>query len=210
MEKRENELNKSSNVEKIDAYMAKLIKEQEKRINDRKELFSNYDYADWLIQFTRLYSEFTDNSWLYAEDELSSEDREKIAKLPLFYEGIKLYANNNYLYPKYEKGASSYFIKVADWGFEIGQMIQGPETIYYCSRTEMEDTKGYIDIIDIVNNRKQVNTDYIKSVLDSLSKSIDDAYDNGVPALAIMKMLNFKATELSNRDIIVNSNQKAK
>ena len=68
MEKRENELNKSSNVEKIDAYMAKLIKEQEKRINDRKELFSNYDYADWLIQFTRLYSEFTDNSWLYAED----------------------------------------------------------------------------------------------------------------------------------------------
>jgi len=206
MEKNFNEEEKSK---KLDEYINRIILEQEKHTNDRKSLFSNYDYANWLIQFTTLYNDFTDISWKNSKEDLSLEEKNNVSKLPLFYEGIKLYADNNYLYPKCENGTISYRIKVGDYGFEIG-MIMGEDITYYCSRTELEDISRYIDIVDIVTNKKQDIVDAITSILNNLSDCIDSVYNQGVPIEAINQLLRKKMEQLTYRDIITNSSNKQK
>ena len=83
--------NKSNALERV------LLKQKRDRII-KDEMFSDYDYINWLESFTDTYAHFSEDSWCYKKDDISEEDLEKVKDLHLLLEGIEDYCNRNYIY----------------------------------------------------------------------------------------------------------------
>ena len=94
MEKRSNDT--------FEKYMEALKQRQDIYEKDFHEMFSGYDYMDWLVDFTNMYNDFSDDSWLYNQDGITKEERKKVFNLSILFHGIKNYCERNYLYPVYK------------------------------------------------------------------------------------------------------------
>ena len=90
---------------------------------------------------------------------------------------IKNYANDNYIAPIPTVCGDYYSIKHNNVGYQIGIMT-GPETIYYCMRTEEE--KNYIPFKDIQNNIKTPTAILINNKMEELTKLISSMIDNDI------------------------------
>ena len=69
------------------------------RRNIKKEMFSNYEYIDWLVSFTRLYDSFVADDYEYRYLILKGKDNENLKNFYIFFNWIEEYANANYIYP---------------------------------------------------------------------------------------------------------------
>lgn len=147
------------------------------------------EYAKWLIQFIQDKDVFFDDNWDYSDEKLNDIDKKMVDKLSLFFESINLYAQNNYIYSAFRPLGECYKIKINNNEFEIGY-IAGQGTSFYCKKIELDDEKKFIDFIDIINNNKQNNVEYIDDSLNNLSNVLMDLYNNGIPIEAIIKTFN--------------------
>lgn len=172
--------------------MKKIVEEKIEKEKQKKEkieiLMSNTDYIKWLIDFTKDKEVFSDDDWDYSNEKLSDADQEKVNDLSLFFEGIYHYAKKNYIYSSLRSLGEYYRVKIDNQGFEIGY-ITGQGTIFYCKRISLEE-KDIIDFMDIVNDKKQDNVEYIEKNLKNLSDLFIDLYSNGVPIEAIIETFN--------------------
>ena len=172
---RDNELINSYHNE----YMQKQINEQEKI----ERIFSNFDYLNWIIEFTNKISSFS--SWtLLHKDKLNEVDIENIENLILFYKGIEYYANKNYLYPFIDSNNTYYQIKFNNLGFKIG-VTYGQGLIPFCEKTAIINENEFIDFNSIIQNKEQDNVKEINQILKELEDLIITTYKKGVPIEAI-------------------------
>ena len=199
-----NEL-KSEETKKV---FNKIIEERIKKENKRNEriimLMSSIDYFDWLINFTKDKEGFTDNDWTYFYDDLSDVDKEKVDELSLFYEGIRRYAEENYIYSNIRPYneyylRDNYLVKVGDIVFEIG-MMTGQGTLFYCRKAILEKNKKYIDFLDVLANKTQDNVSYIKESLNNLSNMINSLYESGIPIEAITNTINKEISRIISNE----------
>lgn len=155
-------------------------------LNQKKEtrkVTSNDDYILWLEIFTNKYPKFSDDDWLYCPEKISEIDQNNVAKLNLFFDGIETYASKNYIYPTPNEWGNFYSIKYNNVGYSIGSAV-GQGATFYCERTQV--IGDHIDFIDIINDKKQKNSDSIRNELDKLSQSIKNLINNGIPIPAII------------------------
>ena len=162
------------------------------------EIFSNISYINWLIKFTQEYSSFSDYNIIYCKDILSEDDQENVKNLKYFYEDINKYAKKNYLYSINDKNGNFYKVIYNNIGFEIGIMY-GKEIIYSCRRIPIENKDEFIDLNDIINDKKQDNIDYINNTLNKLSEEITTIYQEGIPIEAIKSTIDNIINEIISK-----------
>ena len=157
-----------------------------------EELVSNEDYIKWLEKFTEKYSDFCDDDFLYNDGSISVKDKENVEKLDLFFKGISMYAQNNYIYAKTQNslvfGNYYYNITANNITYEIGMMF-GQGTICYCNRYD-DNIDDAIDFNDIIVNKKQANVDFISENLKVLSEQIVSMLNKEIPKRAIRECVN--------------------
>ena len=141
------------------------------------KILSNEDYINWLEKFTlntpRFYCDSCFSPSINSLDNIS----QNIQDISLLYNAIKNYANDNYIAPIPTVCGDYYSIKHNNVGYQIGIMT-GPETIYYCMRTEEE--KNYIPFKDIQNNIKTPTAILINNKMEELTKLISSMIDNDI------------------------------
>lgn len=157
-----------------------------------KEMFSNYDYVNWLCGFVLRHECFYDDDWFYFPEKISEEDNEKVKDLKLFFEGIEKYANEMGIsYEAYEHGWGYYYkIRINENGFRIGTM-HGQGTSFSCQKVIIENENDFIDVSDIISFGD------INPKLRNLSQVINSAYHNGCTRDEIMDVVNNTIEQLS-------------
>lgn len=157
-----------------------LIKSQERA----KSIVADNVYMLWLEKFTNIYPLFSDDTWLYKPDEISTEDSENVADLCSFFNGLSGYAEKNFL-PIYSEDYTTYVcIKFNNIGYEIG-LVSGQGTYAYCQRIDISPNKVFIDFNDIVANKKQPHVEHVTETLDKISLLIEQLLICGIPVEAI-------------------------
>ena len=169
----------------------RVIKREEKK----KEMFSNYDYIDWLVSFTEIYDSFTADDYEYRYLILKEKDNENLKNFYIFFDGIEGYANNNFIYPKYSNNGVYYTIKYGDVAFNIGVEV-GQGTLTYCERTEPSEED--IEFSDIMEGKESPRKDIIDNKLNEILESINTLVYEGVPFNFILSELKKKNDEKNN------------
>lgn len=184
------------NSEKGRLWIEQQAKEYAKQLSIKnekiKEIFSNYDYVNWLCEFTLEHERFYDNDWEYFPERISEYDYEKVRDLKTFFEGIEKYANEMNIDFIELEDVWGYFYNVRfnDIGFRLGVM-QGQGTCYSCQKVTIENENAFIDIGDIIRFGN------INPKLRNLSQVINLAYHNGCTREEIMDVVNDTIERLS-------------
>ena len=152
-----------------------------------KELRTSKTYMDWLNEFTKVYTSFTDEDWLYTPNLISNEDLNNIKKLPLLFEIIERFANKNYIFPDncYSTSENCYKIKLNDVGYEIG-IMHGQGSFVFCNRINQINSSDFIDFYDIMSDKSIYDISFIESKLEGLSNLIISLHEEGIPLKAII------------------------
>ena len=178
----------------MNKHVEEMIEKQKRQKEIMKEMLSNTDYIEWLIDFTKDRESFADSDWDYSSEKLNDIDQKNVNNLSLFFEGVYNYARDNYLYSTMRPFGESFQLKLNDIGLEIGYM-SGQGTLFYCKRIPLTDD-SFIDINDVITNKKQDNVDSITSDLNYLSDTINNLYKRGVPLEAISTIINKTISEI--------------
>ena len=122
-----------------------------------EKLFSNYDYFDWLIEFTDRHDNFfvIEDALEYYSD-LTDNDKKNIKDFYYFFDVLDTYAYRNDIIPKYTKMGIYYNVKHGNNAFNIG--IDGIDDSAY----------GYIEKVD--SNEDVISLDMIMEELNNKYK----------------------------------------
>lgn len=172
------------NTMKIEDFLRSLTTQ-----NTIQELITSPMYIQWLNYFTQMNQQFYTSQNFDKQNEVTEIDKNNIKKLGLFYEGIKVYADENYLYPIPCESGHFYKIRFNNVGYIIG-VIHQPETYYFCIRVNIICDLQFIDFMDILNNTPQPQVNEIFCSLNLLSTLVKTMHENGVPAKAIQTTIN--------------------
>lgn len=192
------ELNTPKGKATMDKWIDEFIAKTKARNEKIETMMSNTNYIEWLNSFTKDKEKFADDDWVYCPEKLDETDREKVSMLSMLYEGIEKYALENYIFPTPCDFGEFYRVKLNDFTFEVGIMV-GQGTIFFFNKTSLEDGKDFIDFNDVITKTKKDNVDQINSILDSLSKMVVSAYENGVPIEAIINTLNETIEDITSK-----------
>lgn len=160
--------------------------------------FSFKKYLEWIERFTTKYNGFSCVDWLNFPDELSESDCMKMQQVDILYSKINKYANDNYISPILGDFGKYFNIKIFSKFYEIG-IYDCEGGIYYCNRILNNQIDNFIDIEDVINNKK---TDYALScekTLSDFSSIIDDVYKKGIPINLIVSTFNNKIDNIRDK-----------
>ena len=175
--------------------MSKITNQKSSRhyfdsIKKPKEIVSNSEYILWLEKFTEKYPSFSDDDWLYKEDEISKEDKMKVYDLQFFIKEIDDYAIRNYIAEQSDNLGfynHYYLIKYNNIGYKISTII-GQDVVDSCERID-KITDDFIDFQDIIDNKKPKSAYVIEDKFDELS-------------VIIKELLELKASKRSIEDVV--------
>lgn len=166
----------------------RFFEEYNKRIGEQNKLISNYDYINWLENFTLSNPCFTVDSWLYHPEEISQEDNNNVLKLFVFHEVISEYCqkflinisvNDNF-------DVTRIHIKYNNIGYQFGLVI-GQGSYVYIEREEINEKA--IDFSDIVNNVEPEDFEEKKEMLKTLEFLVSTMKQKEVPISRINSIL---------------------
>lgn len=169
---------KQKTINWLDDYFQKILEKEDKM----KKMINDSSYVTWLEEFTKKYSAFGDDDWLYNPLDIPKEDMQNVQMLQLLYNIIDKYAQSNYIYPTYTEFGSYYVISYNNIGYRIDMMV-GQGGVFSCQRVEVTD--GTIKFQDIQNNRKLEKTDFINCKLQVLADLIETMILEEIPIEAI-------------------------
>ena len=181
-------MQKFENHEQMRAFVEK---EKQRLLEIKKkveEIKSNPNYILWLQEFTIKYPVFTDDS-LEDLKKLSTIDKENVSSLGFLFDCIYDYAENNYVYAFKDSDFTRYFnIEYNNIGYKIG-LMSGQGIFHFCERLKKIDNT-FIDFNDILLNKKQEKTKFIKEKLNELSNYIMNLNEQDIPLKAIKETVN--------------------
>jgi len=162
-------------------WMAKFcadVKEQERQ---KRELVEKTDYIKWLEKFTKKYPDFSDQTWLYKQDEISKEDYENVSKISTFFSVISDFADK-YYFPAYVCGSGSglcYFLKYNDKIYDVGTIV-GQGAVSYCYLTGFDKKLTAVGNSIVINFEEIANpSDAIRAraaIIENQLERIDDVF----------------------------------
>lgn len=126
--------------------------ELNKKKAEAKKIVANTNYMLWLEEFTKTYSYFTDDSWLYDHSAIGNTNYSNVIRLGYLFYATQSYANQNCVAPSLDGCNPYYIISFNNTCYAIG-IIMG--TIFYCKRK-----KGLWDAIpfdDITSDLSTTN-----------------------------------------------------
>ena len=145
------------------------------------------EYMLWLEKFTLTHPCFSNYEWLYAQKNISLEDKKQVENLDSLYHKIQEYAQRNFIYPKTQNRTESYAVKYNGIGYRIGMIDEQSPTTYFCERIKINQKENFLDFTDISQNKIQPNVEFINTQLQNLSKLIHQMVEEDVPLEAISK-----------------------
>lgn len=149
--------------------------------NERiKKILNNDEYIHWLEQFTLKHPKFYNDSCLDFK-----QSNQNIQDISLLYAIIENYAKENYITVIPNVCGNYYVINHNNVNYEIGIMI-GPETIYYCKRTN--NNENCINFTDIQNNTPTSKKLIIDSKIKELTQIINDMVENHIDDHVILEV----------------------
>lgn len=166
--------------EQLIAFKEKWMREEQIRKEKVSNMLETDNYINWLDTFTKKYSNFSDDLWLYYPHKISEEDNVNVRDLRFLYEIVSDYAEINF-YTAYKcEFGSFYIVKIGEVFYEIG-IEYGQGARFYCSRLK-ENNKVSIDFEDIRNNVEQPCVKKYNAKLDGLKSHITKLKECGIPA----------------------------
>ena len=108
-----------------------------KRREEMKDIISNNEYIEWLLEFTSKHSNFFyDDDWDPKSERISDKDRKNIKRLSVFFELVSEYAEQY-------QNRDGYFCKVK-YGEEVLNVgvMHGNTVIHYASIASKTDEHG--------------------------------------------------------------------
>ena len=155
-----------------------FIERKQKEDQQKNAILSNTDYIIWLEKFTTKYPDFNNEIFYYQKEKLSKEDIKNGEMLPIFYDAIENYAEQNRIEPINVSGNFQdeyYQLKFQGVGFHIGCMC-GQGTLYYVEKKT--PTTNFIDFEDILISKRKTFRNQVSNNLEKLTKLIHEIADS--------------------------------
>jgi len=195
---------KKISEEKQKMMKERIIRENERKENIKKDMLETTSYIEWLIHFTEKNPIFSDDDWLYNEDGIQKEDLERVKNLPLLFECISSFAERNYISSNEDEWGESYSINKDDVYMNIGYN-RGQGTSFYCERTERQDNS--ISYYSIMNRQLLMRTMYVDQKLEGVSSELKDLMVNlRVPVEFIREMVENTQREIDCEKKLIKKN----
>ena len=177
----------------------RVIRELIQREEKKKQLFENYDYIDWLVEFTKRCPHFTDIDWACGEGDISPYNHERVQMLGIFFEGIHDFASKNYINSLPCHHGTCYCIKYHDKCYIVGVLI-GQGSLVYCDALD-ENTDSFIDFDELLvpTEKTLLRTAMIDNQLERIDDLFYDLYRKGVPHQAIHARANKLLKEIKEK-----------
>lgn len=171
-----------------------VIAEYQEKEKQKRELVEKTDYITWLEKFTNEHPSFSDNTWLYSQNEISKEDYANVCKLDMFFSVIYEFADNNYIdgipcdYGEY------YIIEYNGKMYEIGTVI-GQGAVSFCNTKDVNKEENLIKFEEIANPPGEIRmrTALIDNQLERIDELFDILLNNkklNIPVYAIITRAN--------------------
>ena len=179
MKKRENEIT----CEKFIADLAEKFR-IEKEI--KKQLSGKYDYIEWLYNFTKTFSYFSDIDWLYQIPRaVTDEDYKNVKMLTLFFEVVSEYFQDNLLPANGTTNNAWYTIKYKDVYLDIGVCV-GQGAYNYVESHE-EKPNRYVEFEKILANKSDSALKIKQERLLTLEHLLLEMYNLNIPRSEVIK-----------------------
>lgn len=171
---------------------------------ERRELVEKTDYINWLENFTKEHASFSDDTWLYKQDEISSGDYQNVCKLSKLFSAIEAYASKNYIAGTPCDWGEFYSIEYNQKVYEIGTVV-GQGAISFCNTEDVNKEATVIKFEEIANPSEatRVRTALIENQLeriDDLFKILANNRKLNIPIEAIINRSEKVLTELKKKE----------
>lgn len=165
-----------------------ILEEIKKKIEETKKLISNYDYINWIENFTLSHTSFSTDQWLYFPGKISKEDYDNVSKLSDFHEAISNYCHKFLIdiSIKAEFDVTNIHIKYNNIGYEMG-LVVGQGSFVYISREEISEKA--IEFSDIVNNVEPEDFEAKSGLLNTLDFLVSTMKQKDIPISRINSIL---------------------
>ena len=173
-----------------EVFVEDILKKITENIELKKRLVADNQYIEWLYNFTKRHSCFSDTRWDYEDPRtISDEDYEKVNMLDKFFGAIEDYYSKNLL-PANGVGLHErwYTIKYKDVYFDIGVCI-GQGAYNYVERYE-DKPERYIEFEKIVADETHEQVEIKKEKLLRLEQILEEIKELDIPYSVVMDRLN--------------------
>ena len=128
---------------------------------------------------------------LYSDDEFN--------ELEFLYCAIDDYANNNYFAFSSSECENYYYIKFNNRFYKIGA-VAGQGVYYYIKLVNYKISK-YIDYMDIIDNKRQIDACNIESKFSKIKFLIESLYEMGLSVDVIENNINGYLYQIKNNNV---------
>jgi len=183
--------------------MKNYWEEIEERERQKKDLVEKTDYIKWLEKFTKEHPSFSDDTWLYKQDEISKDDYANVCKISTFFSVIERFADKNYFAGIPCDYGMSYYIEYNGKVYEIGTVI-GQGAVSFCNTEDINKEATVINFQELANPFAitKLRTESIEKQL----KRIDELFNVlvkdeklNIPIGAIIERAEKVVTELKKK-----------
>lgn len=184
-------------------FMKKFFEELEEEEKRKKEMIDAPNYIKWLENFVKEHPQFSDDTWLYKQDEISSEDYENVCRISTFFSAISDFANANYIEGTYCDYGQYYLIEYNGKVYEIGTIV-GQGAVSFCNTQDVNNEATVIKFEELANPSSAIR---VRTVLvENQLARIDDLFRNlinnkelNISIEAIAKRVNKALEELEKK-----------
>lgn len=134
--------------------MNDFVKELIERKEKINKMIENFEYINWLEEFSKKYNKFSDDSWLYSPSEIDKDDYDKVIMLGDFYDGLYRYAYEHYVDFFFEDtfAGENFWFVYNNVYYNIGY-IAGQGTVFFIERSENKPDVICLNYVDAINKK---------------------------------------------------------
>lgn len=170
-------------MKQVDIF-TRLIERAENQIR----LVGSTEYMEWLYEFTKTHTKFSDTDWMYeTQPSLSEQDAKQVGLLTDFFTAIDYYHTRNLLNANTERYQVWYNIRYKDAYFAIGVCV-GQGAYNFVTRYESYDKmlpESFIDFDYILQNKQAPGFIEKKKKLKQIQELAIQLKNLGTPSGAI-------------------------
>ena len=179
-----------------------FIEKFQEKERQKMQLVEKTDYIKWLEKFTKEHPSFSDDTWLYKQDEISKDDYANVCKISTFFSAIENFADKNYIQGIPCDWGKYYSIEYNKKVYEIGTIV-GQGAVSFCNTKDINKEANIIKFEEISNpsNETIIRNALIENQLeriDDLFKILVNNKNLNIPIEAIIARSDKILTDLKN------------
>lgn len=187
----------------MDMKFEKFYERFQEEERQKRELIEKDDYIKWLENFTKEHPMFSDDTWLYKQDEISKEDYANVVKISTFFSLIEEFADTNYISGIPCDCGESYCIEYNGKVYEIGTVV-GQGAISFCNTENIDKGANIIKFEELADPSEitcirttDIHTEIYR--IDNLFNELVNNKKLNIPIDAIITRANKVIAELKKK-----------